>query len=401
MTSEAGSAALAGILSGVRVVDLTQYIPGPYATLMLADLGADVVKVEPPGGDPMRYLGAVDPDGAAPTYKVLNAGKTVIRLDLKSEPGAEQFAELLAAADVLVESFRPSVMDRLGFGRSRLADINPGLVHVAISGWGQTGPYAQRAGHDINYMALGGGLVASGASSGPVMAFPPTSDFAAGTQAVLAVVAGLLRRHLHGKGVFADVSMMETVLAWQALSLNQALRGSGPNRRYDMLNGGAACYQIYRTRDGRFLSVGALERKFWVQFCNALEQPEWIARHWEPLPQRDLIDDVAETVRRRSLGDWMRVFEPLDCCVEPVLNWDEVFEHPQVVARERVQIAGGDAPLAMVLPPMVFDGMPVGGRLPLQEREAETVVAAWSAGPRGGGAQPAAHESADRPTATA
>ena len=398
MTPETGSAGIAGILSGVRVVDLTQYIPGPYATLMLADMGADVVKVEPPGGDPMRRLGDADPDGTAPAYKVLNAGKTVVRLDLKSEAGSGQFAQLLDGADVLVESFRPSVMDRLGFGRSRLAEINPGLVHVAISGWGQTGPYSGRAGHDINYMALGGGLVASGASSGPVMAFPPTSDFAAGTQAALAVVAGLLRRHGNGKGVFADISMMETVLSWQALSLNQALRGSGPDRRYDMLNGGAACYQIYRTRDGRFLSVGALERKFWVQFCNAIEQPEWIARQWEPMPQRDLIDRVGDAIRRRTLADWLRVFEPLDCCVEPVLTWQEVFEHPHIVARERVQVVGGDDPLAMVLPPMVFDGMPLGGRLPLREREAGTVVTAWSAG-KPDDRQTATLESAERSAA--
>ena len=146
------------MLEGIRVLDLSQYLPGPYAGQMLADLGADVVKVEPPAGDPMRRLGGVDSDGLAPAYKLVNAGKTIVHLDLKGQEDRAAFERLVERADVLVESFRPGTLDKLGFPRSRLDEINPGLVHVALSGWGQGGPYRLRAGHDLNYMALGGGL---------------------------------------------------------------------------------------------------------------------------------------------------------------------------------------------------------------------------------------------------
>src|ERR1700680_1566150 len=166
---------LADFLYGIRVIDLSQFIPGPQAALHLADLGADVVKVEPPGGEPMRGFPPLDPDGVGAPYKLMNRGKTVVELDLKSEAGKAAFAELVSAADVLVESYRPGVLDRLGFDRARLEALNARLVHVALTGFGQTGPYRTRAGHDINYMALAGGLVASGTPERPVAAHTPTA----------------------------------------------------------------------------------------------------------------------------------------------------------------------------------------------------------------------------------
>src|SRR3954452_18247041 len=188
------------LLEGVRVLDLSQYLPGPYAGQMLADFGADVVKVEPPSGDPMRRLGGVDSDGLAPGYKLINAGKTVIHLDLKTDADRLVFENLVMRTDVLVESFRPGTLHKLGFPHSRLEGLNPGLVHVAVSGWGQGGPYRLRAGHDLNYMALGGGLAASGASGMPVMSYPPVADHSAALQAVPAVSAALFRRSRTGQG---------------------------------------------------------------------------------------------------------------------------------------------------------------------------------------------------------
>ncbi|MFI4987965.1 MAG: CoA transferase, partial [Alphaproteobacteria bacterium] len=155
------------LLDGLRVLDLSQYVPGPYAALLLADLGAEVVKVEPPGGEPMRRSALRGKDGISAHYKVMNGGKTVVELDLKSPDGKTALEALVAAADVMVESYRPGVFDRLGFARPRLAALNPRLVHVALSGWGQTGPYRLKAGHDINYMSLAGGLIASGSRAAP------------------------------------------------------------------------------------------------------------------------------------------------------------------------------------------------------------------------------------------
>ena len=187
-------------LDGVRVLDLSQYLPGPYAAQILSDLGAGVVKVEPPSGDPMRRLGLLDGDGISVFYKLVNAGKTIVCLDLKSQQGRADFTTLAGRADALIESYRPGVLDRLGLGHEALAGLNPGLVHCALSGYGQSGPYAQRAGHDINYMALGGGLATSGPPTAPAMAHPPTADFAGGMQAALATLAALLRRARNGKG---------------------------------------------------------------------------------------------------------------------------------------------------------------------------------------------------------
>src|SRR5579885_3153433 len=194
-------------LRGIRVVDVSQFIPGPQAALHLCDLGAEVVKVEPPGGEPMRTFPPLDPDGVGAPYKLMNRGKTVVELDLKTDAGKRAFADLIAAADVLVESYRPGVLDRLGFDRKTLERLNPGLVHVALTGFGQTGPYRTRAGHDINYMALAGGLAASGTEERPVAAYPPTADHASALQAALAAAAALFRRRESGRGAFIDVSL--------------------------------------------------------------------------------------------------------------------------------------------------------------------------------------------------
>src|SRR5579885_2201551 len=185
-------------LRGIRVVDVSQFIPGPQAALHLCDLGAEVVKVEPPGGEPMRTFPPLDPDGVGAPYKLMNRGTTEVELDLKTDAGKRAFADLIAAADVLVESYRPGVLDRLGFDRKTLERLNPGLVHVALTGFGQTGPYRTRAGHDINYMALAGGLAASGTEERPVAAYPPTADHASALPAARERARRLHRREPRG-----------------------------------------------------------------------------------------------------------------------------------------------------------------------------------------------------------
>ena len=371
---------LADCLQGLRVLDLSQYLPGPYAAQILADLGAEVVKVEPPEGDPLRRLGPIDADGISPFYKLINAGKTVLRLDLKSDEGRTAFADLVQGADALIESFRPGALARLRFGPEALHALNPNLVHCALSGYGQSGPYAQRAGHDINYMAHGGGLATSGAPDRPVVAHPPTADYASGMQAALATLAALLRRERWGVGAFLDVSIAESVLAWQAVTMTAALRaGHEPGRATALLNGGAACYQVYRTADGRFVTLGALESKFWAAFCRAAGRADWVARQWEPLPQRQLIMEVWELVSSRTLDQWLSMLAGVDCCFEAVLAPDEVPDHPQVHARGLVRRHDGRQPLVEVLFPALLNGEAPAPRQPWREAEAGEILQRWAA----------------------
>ena len=369
---------LSASLQGTRVLDLSQYLPGPYAAQILADLGAEVVKLEPPHGDPMRGLGPIDGDGLSPFYKLINAGKTAVRLDLKSEEGAAAFRRLLGAADVLIESFRPGALARLGFGPDEVRALNPELVHCALSGFGQTGPYAQTAGHDITYMALGGGLATSGLPDESVFAHPQTADYASGMQAALAVLGALLRRARGAGGCFLDVSLMESVLAWQPMTLTAALRpGHAPQRGAAMLNGGAAYYRLYRTADERTVALGALETKFWAAFCTAVGREDWIGRRDEPLPQTVLIADVQALFEGRTSADWETVLAGVDCCFQPLLEPSEVPEHPQVAARGLLHRHGGSEPRVEIGFPALLDGAAPDPRSPLAERDVESVLADW------------------------
>ena len=369
---------LAEFLRGIRVVDVSQFIPGPQAALHLCDLGAEVVKVEPPGGEPMRTFPPLDPDGVGAPYKLMNRGKTVVELDLKTDAGKRAFADLISAADVLVESYRPGVLDRLGFDRKTLERINPGLVHVALTGFGQTGPYRTRAGHDINYMALAGGLAASGTEQRPVAAYPPTADHASALQAALAAVAALFRRGESGRGAFIDVSLAETVLAWQAIPMTLARRaGQEPHRGAQILNGGTARYHIYRTSDGKFITLGAVEQKFWAAFCRAVGKDEWIARYDDPLPQTALIAEVTALIAGRPLVHWERVIDPADCCFHAVVELADLPDHPQIAERRLVHQVSDEPALIETLFPAWVDGVPPPSRAPLRFASVEVVLAGW------------------------
>ncbi len=367
---------LSACLTGFRVVDLSQYLPGPFAGQILADLGAEVVKVEPPGGDPMRAIGPPDPDGVSAYYRLVNAGKRVVRIDLKAEAGRAAFADLISRADVLLESYRPGMLARLGFDRPALTALNPRLVHCALSGYGQTGPYADKGGHDLNYLAWGGGLATSGSEARPVMSHPPVADHAGALQAVIAILAALLRRERDGQGAFLDVSLAEAVLAWQGGQLTAALRGRPMTRGRDLLNGGAACYRIYETADGRFVTLGALEPKFWAAFCEAAGRPDWIARQAEALPQGDLIGEVAALFESRPLAEWQAVFDGVDCCWQPVLEAEELLADPQARARGLLCRTEG---LVEVLFPALIDGAAAQPRAPLEEVAVDAALRSWGA----------------------
>ncbi len=370
-------------LAGTRVLDLGQYVPGPYAALLLGGMGAEVVKIEPPGGEPMRRMGPRDKDGLAAGYKLMNGGKCVVEIDLKSARGKERFEALVAAADVMIESYRPDVLERLGLGRARLQALNPRLVHTALSGWGQTGPYRLKAGHDLNYMALGGGLNASGPAERPSFAWPPAADYSSAIQAAATTLAALVARGRTGKGAFIDVSLAETVLAWQSGALTHAQRAKAePARAAGIINGGAACYNIYRAADGRFVTIGDLEPKFWANFCQAVGRAEWIARQWEPMPQAALIAEVAALFASEPLAHWEGLLAEVDSCFEPARGFLELPDHPQILARELIQReagAGGAEPLLQVLYPAWVDGAAPGPRPPVRFAEADELLERWSA----------------------
>lgn len=364
-------------LDGLRVLDLTQYIPGPLATLWLSDLGARVVKVEPPAGDPMRTMGPTDADGTTFFYKLANRNKTVLRLDLKNPAGHDHLARLLPAADVLVEAYRPGVLDRLGFDAATLTRLNPRLIHCSLSGYGQTGPHALTAGHDMTYAALAGQLAASGSAARPLMTFPPLADHAGAMLAVNAVLAALLRRAATGRGARVDVSLAEAALSWMGGVLTAAHRGQPEQREQGMINGGAAYYRVYRAGCGGFLAVAPIEEKFWRAFCTAIGRPDWSQRQAEPLPQNDLIADLDRLFLERSRDEWMAVLGPADCCCEPVLEGDEVVRHPQWRARDTVRLTEDGDDVVEIPLPMVLDGAPPPRRRRLREAAAEQIPDQW------------------------
>ena len=313
-------------LNRFRVLDLSQYIPGPFATRQMADLGADVLKIEPPQGDPMRNFIGSDRDEPSPLYLHLNRGKRILSLDLKIDAGKQTLTRLLTEADVLLESFRPGVMERLGFGRAQLNRINPRLVHCALSGFGQNGPYKARAGHDLTYCAVSGALSLNGTTDQPIISYPPLADHAGALQAVNSILAALLKQREDGQGIFLDISLFESAMSWQYLGLHE----TEPKRQALMLNGGAAFYNIYETQDGRFLALAALEPKFWVAFCKSLKRETWISRQDDPLPQHELITELGHLFRRHPLHYWNEKLIDVECCYEPIPSIKEVATHPQV-----------------------------------------------------------------------
>ena len=323
-------------LANYKILDLSQYIPGPYATRQLADLGGDVIKVEPPEGDPMRHFMASKNSNTlqkdrdlSSLYQHLNRGKRIVKINLKQQSGVKLLSKLIKNADVLLESYRPGVLAKLGFDRATLNQLNPRLIHCAISGFGQNGPYAQKAGHDLTYSALSGALSNAG-NSQPNISFPPVADHAGAMQAANTILAALLSRTHSNAGVFIDISLYEASLAWQYMKF----QSSSPDNEILALNGGAACYNIYQTADKRFIALAPLETKFWKAFCEAVSKPQWINRQSEPLPQTDLIQAISELFKTKPLSHWNDVFRNVDCCYEPILFLDEVITHPQVIKRD-------------------------------------------------------------------
>jgi crotonobetainyl-CoA:carnitine CoA-transferase CaiB-like acyl-CoA transferase len=321
-------------LAGVRILDLTRLLPGPFATLVLADLGADVVKVEPlSGGDWLRHLPPLRGEQSV-AFDGLNRNKRSIAMDLSRPEGAAAFRRIARGADAVIESFRPGVLDRLGIGFEALRRENPGVVVCSISGYGQDGPYALRAGHDLDYLAVSGVLAANGPPQAPGQPGVQVADLGGGAwPAVAGILAALVGRTRTRAGAHVDVSMTEGALAMLALPLGIAWgRGSPIARGRELLDGGAACYGVYRTKDGRHVALGALEPKFFSTFCAAVGRPG-LAERQQDDPQDALRAELAAIFAARTRDEWAAFAQANDVCLEPVLEGDEPRDHPQLRAR--------------------------------------------------------------------
>jgi alpha-methylacyl-CoA racemase len=329
-------------LAGVTVLDLSRLLPGGFCSCLLSDFGADVIKVEDTGaGDYMRwtsprYEGVAESAGGA-LFLALNRGKRSIRIDLKSERGAEVLLALVRSADVLLESFRPGVLDRLGVGYERLRQVNPGLVYCSITGYGQDGPYRDRAGHDVNYLALGGMLGLTGQSDGPpIQAAGQVADIGGGAlMGAVGILIALRERDRSGEGQFVDCSMFDGALSWLGLVAAELLAtGRTPARGELPLAGRFNCYRPYECADG-WVALGALEPKFWKAWCDGVDRADLLGSAFDP-PGSASHQTVCEIFRSRTREQWIRFSGVHDCCLEPVLDLDEALASELVRAREMV-----------------------------------------------------------------
>jgi crotonobetainyl-CoA:carnitine CoA-transferase CaiB-like acyl-CoA transferase len=338
-------------LAGVRVLDLTRLLPGGFASQLLADLGADVVKVEDTGmGDYIRwappYYGDEEQQALgtrSALYLSLNRNKRSIRLDLKSDAGRETLLRLAEGYDVLLEGFRPGVMERLGVGYDVLAERNPRLVYCAITGYGQSGPNTGRAGHDMNYLALTGLLGLTGEAGGrPIQSAGQIADLGGGgLMAAFGVLAALRERDRSGEGQAVDVSMFDGALSWLAMVAGQYLcDGQVPRRGEGQLTGAYVCYLPYEAADG-WITMGALEPQFWARFCQAVDREDLIEKQFERTGS-DAWREVADVFRSRTRAEWKAFNDEHDAMIEPVLDLDEALDSELVAAREMV--VGWDQP---------------------------------------------------------
>ena len=322
----------AGTLAGIRVIDLTTVGPGARCAALLADLGAEVVKVGPPDGA----------DRIVPAAWAYSAGRghRRIGIDLKDPLGLEVCLRLAATADVVIEGFRPGVADRLGLGYPGVAAVNGRVVYASLTGYGQTGPYAQWAGHDLNYQAVAGALAAAGRrpDGGPALPGATFADSAGGgMHAALAIAAALVQRERTGAGRHLDVAAVDGMLALMSLAIDEHLAtGRAPGPGTSVLDGRFACYDVYPCGDGKWLAVGAIEPKFWANFCRRIGCEQWVDHQRDDAVQDQIRADIRTALATRSRDEWVATLGPVDTCVAPVLDIEEVAGDPHVVARGAV-----------------------------------------------------------------
>ncbi|MFB6206188.1 MAG: CaiB/BaiF CoA transferase family protein [Haloglomus sp.] len=334
-------------LDDVRVLDLTRLLPGPYATQLLADMGADVVKVEDTGaGDYARHMPPTTDRGTGALFDSVNRGKRSVAIDLKSDEGHEAFMTLAAEADVVFEQFRPGVVDRLGVDYESVCEVNDEIVYCSLSGYGNSGPYRERAGHDLNYVGLAGllDMTRNGEDNTPRVPGYQIGDLGGGLFAAFAIVSALLSRELgDAGGEYIDISMTDVVASFSQSIAHEALTGEDPRPGETALTGLYPWYDVYECADGRYVTLGALEPEFWQAFCEEVDREEWIGEHMSGDPDRRaaLREGLEELFAARPRDEWLADLSD-QTMTGPVLTPAEAFEHEQLA--ERVVERPDDAP---------------------------------------------------------
>ena len=332
-------------LEGIRVLDLSRFLPGPHLAMTMADHGADVIKVEDPRtGDPARAIGPRE-GGHTVYFRNANRGKRSLAVDLKSDEGREAFLRLAETADVILETFRPGVVDRLGIGYEAVRARAPQAVYASISAFGQSGPYRDRPAHDLSVNALAGVASLSVDGDGkPAMACLPPSDMGGSLMALAGILMALLRRQTTGRGDYVDLAMFDAVVSWTAHVAGRVFaEGRAPHPAAERTQGGAAFYRPYRTRDGRYVTLGGGEMKFVVNFLEGVGRPDLIPLGREPAgpAQAPLHAFLEETFAGRTQAEWVEWFQGRDICFAPVLDLGEAFDDPHLAAREMVRREDG------------------------------------------------------------
>jgi crotonobetainyl-CoA:carnitine CoA-transferase CaiB-like acyl-CoA transferase len=325
-------------LHGIRILDLTRLLPGPFLTQLLVDMGAEVIKVETPNiGDYWRFAPAEM--GLGGLFEMINQGKKSIAINYRNPRGREVFLKLVAAADVVIESFRPGVVERMKIDYESLRTIKPDLIYCALSGYGQSGPYSKRAGHDLNYAAISGALSLNATDGKPPHVYGLTvADLSGAMLAGLSILGAMIGRQKNGKGAYLDAALLDGILSWMMPMAGAAHFSGIPVAGGTLpLQGGLACYNVYETADGKYISLGALEPTFWSDFCKVTGRNDLLPRQFD----RAVKEDVAAIFKGRSLADWLEAFAGSDGCVEPVLSFEEALAHPQVRARGFVRVEKG------------------------------------------------------------
>jgi alpha-methylacyl-CoA racemase len=358
---------MSGSLQGVKILDFSTLLPGPYATMLMADMGAEVLKVESDRIDLIHSIPpCVDNDGQKTSYAnlTLNRNKKSLLLDLKRQVCVEVIKRLVLEYDIVIEQFRPGIMAKLGLDYATLSEINPKLIYCSITGYGQTGPLKDKAGHDINYLALSGVASYSGrVETGPVLAGTQIADIAGGSHhAVMSILVAVIARQSTGVGQWLDVSMTDTAFSLNALFGAGALANEqSPQLSGTLLNGGCF-YDYYQTLDNRYLSVGGLEPKFAQQFFTLLEKPEWyeLSTTSKPNVQEQLRKNIAQIIAEKTLKQWLQVFEHSDVCVEPVLTVNEAADSDLMQQRNMVtEVPLGEQVIKQIATPVKMSSQPL------------------------------------------
>lgn len=315
------------MLKGIRVIDFSQYLPGPHATLRLGDLGAEVIRVESPQGDPSRK--SVEPNGVGPVFMTQNRNKKSIVLNLKDEGDRQAAQHLIKESDIVLESFRPGVVDRLGIGYEDAVKVKKDIIYCSLSGYGQTSSMSQLGGHDLNYMAMSGLLAQLKDEKGrPVQPSTTFGDFVGAIAASEAILGALIKRLRTGEGSYIDLSITDSLLS---IMSNHILieHATGEQHGISKLNNKHVCYFIYETKDGRYVSLGALEPKFWHNFCTALKKETWLSSHFSLAEKGNpIFEEIKEAFASKTLSEWTSFSLEVDCCMAPILETSELNEQP-------------------------------------------------------------------------